>query len=262
MAAQDETPRTGVEQFSLTGRVAVVTGASSGLGAGFARALAAAGADVVLAARRVDRLHDIAREVEKHGVRALPVRCDVVSPDDCAAVVDRAVAELGAVDVLVNNAGVGTAVPALRETPEEFRSVVDVNLMGAYWMAQSCARVMRPGSSIINVASALALVKPFAPQAAYVASKAGLVGLTRDLAQQWSGRKGIRVNAIAPGYFATDMTEAAPRAALTEFLEHSTPLKRMGKPHELDGAVVFLAGDASTYVTGITLPVDGGMSGH
>ncbi|MER6112466.1 SDR family NAD(P)-dependent oxidoreductase [Streptomyces hirsutus] len=262
MAAQDETHRTGVEQFSLTGRVAVVTGASSGLGAGFARALAAAGADVVLAARRVDRLHDIAREVEKYGVRALPVRCDVVSPDDCAAVVDRAVAELGAVDVLVNNAGVGTAVPALRETPEEFRSVVDVNLMGAYWMAQSCARVMRPGSSIINVASALALVKPFAPQAAYVASKAGLVGLTRDLAQQWSGRKGIRVNAIAPGYFATDMTEAAPRAALTEFLEHSTPLKRMGKPHELDGAVVFLAGDASTYVTGITLPVDGGMSGH
>ncbi|MEU6526123.1 glucose 1-dehydrogenase [Streptomyces sp. NPDC046924] len=262
MTADDPTPRTGVAQFSLTGKVAIVTGASSGLGAGFARALAAAGADVVLAARRVDRLHDIARQVEKSGVRALPVRCDVVSPDDCAAVAERAVAELGAVDVLVNNAGVGTAVPALRETPQEFRSVVDVNLMGAYWMAQSCARVMRPGSSIINVASALALVKPFAPQAAYVASKAGLVGLTRDLAQQWSGRKGIRVNAIAPGYFATDMTEAAPRAALTEFLEHSTPLKRMGEPHELDGAVVFLAGDASTYVTGITLPVDGGMSGH
>ncbi|MGW1546867.1 SDR family NAD(P)-dependent oxidoreductase [Streptomyces sp. NPDC002346] len=262
MAADQSAPRTGVEQFSLTDKVAIVTGASSGLGAGFARALAAAGADVVLAARRVDRLHELAREVEKLGVRALPVRCDVVSPDDCAAVVERAVAEFSAVDVLVNNAGIGTAVPALRETPEEFRHVVDVNLMGAYWMAQKCARVMRPGSSIINVSSALALVKPFAPQAAYVASKAALIGLTRDLAQQWSGRKGIRVNAIAPGYFATDMTEAAPRAALTEFLEYSTPLKRMGEPHELDGVVVFLAGDASTYVTGITLPVDGGMSGH
>lgn len=249
-------------QFSLEGKVAVVTGASSGLGAGFARALAEAGADVVLAARRADRLDEVAREIEKYGVRALPVRCDVAVPEDCTAVVERAVAELGHVDVLVNNAGVGTAVPALRESPDEFRRVLDVNLMGAYWMAQACARVMPPGSSIVNIASVLALIKSFAPQAAYSASKAGLVGLTRDLAQQWSGRKGIRVNAIAPGYFVTDMTDEIPRPVLDEFIGFTSPFGRLGEPHELDGAVVFLASSASSYVTGITLPVDGGMSGH
>jgi NAD(P)-dependent dehydrogenase (short-subunit alcohol dehydrogenase family) len=254
--------RKGVEQFSLAGKVAVVTGASSGLGAGFAQALGAAGADVVLAARRADRLDYVAREVEKHGVRAVPVRCDVSSPDDCTAVVAHAVADLGRVDVLINNAGVGTAVPALREPPEEFRRVVDINLMGAYWMAQACARVMEPGSSIVNIASVLALIKSFAPQAAYAASKAGLVGLTRDLAQQWSGRKGIRVNAIAPGYFATDMTDEIPRPVLDQFIDQSSPLQRLGRADELDGAVVFLASDASSYITGVTLPVDGGMSGH
>lgn len=254
--------RRGVEQFSLAGKVAVVTGASSGLGAGFAEALGAAGADVVLAARRVDLLDEVAGRVEKHGVRALPLRCDVSSPDDCTEVVRQGVAGLGRIDILVNNAGVGTAVPALRESPEEFRRVVDVNLMGAYWMAQACARVMEPGSSIINIASVLALIKSFAPQAAYAASKAGLVGLTRDLAQQWSGRKGIRVNAIAPGYFGTDMTDEIPRPMLDEFIGQMSPLQRLGQAHELDGAVVFLASDASSYITGVTLPVDGGMSGH
>ncbi|GAA1518668.1 glucose 1-dehydrogenase [Nocardioides humi] len=239
-----------------------MTGASSGLGAGFARALAAAGADVVLAARREDRLTALAEELRSGGTRALAVRCDVASPEDCAAVVDRAVAELGAIDILVNNAGVGTAVPALKETPEQFRGVIDVNLLGAYWMAQAAGAVMRPGSSIVNIASVLALIKSFAPQAAYAASKAGLVGLTRDLAQQWSGRRGIRVNAIAPGYFVTDMTDEIPRPMLDEFVGHHSPLGRLGEPHELDGALLFLASDASSYVTGITLPVDGGMSGH
>ncbi|GAA4752668.1 glucose 1-dehydrogenase [Nocardioides endophyticus] len=248
--------------FSLDGKVAVVTGASSGLGAGFARALATAGADVVLAARRIDLLEGVASEVEAIGVRAVVQRCDVSVPEDCAALVAHAMAELGHVDILVNNAGIGTAVPALRESPEEFRRVLDVNLMGAYWMAQECARVMQPGSSIINIASVLALIKSFAPQAAYSASKAGLVGLTRDLAQQWSGRRGIRVNTIAPGYFATDMTDEVPREMLQEFIDHTSPLKRLGEPHELDGAVVFLASAASSYVTGITLPIDGGMSGH
>lgn len=135
------------------------------------------------------------------------MRTDVTDPRDCQALVRTAMDEFGRVDILVNNAGVGTSVPATRETPEQFRSVVDLNLNGCYWMAQECGRVMRPGSSIINVSSVLGLTTAGLPQAAYASSKAGLIGLTRDLAQQWTGRRGIRVNAIAPGYFASEMTD-------------------------------------------------------
>ncbi|GHE84300.1 beta-ketoacyl-ACP reductase [Amycolatopsis deserti] len=251
-----------LDLFRLDGKVAVVTGASSGLGAGFARALAEAGADVVLAARRTDRLAEVASDIRGAGRRALAVAADVSDPDSCASLVSRAVAEFGAVDVLVNNAGVGTAIPATRESPEDFRRVIDVNLNGAYWAAQACGRVMRPGSSIVNISSVLALIKSYAPQAAYAASKAGVIGLTRDLAQQWSGRKGIRVNAIAPGYFASEMTADIPEETLMPFIRQHSPLGRLGRQHELDAAVVFLAGDASSYITGTTLAVDGGMSGH
>ncbi|HEY7429096.1 MAG TPA: SDR family NAD(P)-dependent oxidoreductase, partial [Streptosporangiaceae bacterium] len=156
-----------LERFSLAGKVALVTGASSGLGAGFALALAQAGADVVLAARRQDGLDAARRAVEKLGRSALAVPTDVTDPDACRAVVQAAVARFGRLDVLVNNAGMGTAVPALREPPEQFRQVIDVNLMGAYWMAQAAAQVMPPGSSIVNIASVLGLIKSFWPQAAY-----------------------------------------------------------------------------------------------
>ena len=135
---------------------------------------------------------------------------DVAEPEDCQRLVDETVAQLGRVDVLVNNAGVGTAVPATRETVEQFRTVIDVNLNGCYWMAQACGRVMQPGSSIVNISSILGITTAGLPQAAYAASKAGLIGLTRDLAQQWTGRKGIRVNALAPGFFASEMTEQYP----------------------------------------------------
>ena len=145
-----------LDRFRLDGKVAIVTGASSGLGVGFARALAEAGADVALGARRVERLADTARIVEDLGRRVLTVGTDVSRPEDCTALVEAAVAQLGRVDVLVNNAGIGTAVPATRETPEEFRQVIDVNLNGCYWMAQAAAAVMEPGSSIVNVSSILA----------------------------------------------------------------------------------------------------------
>jgi NAD(P)-dependent dehydrogenase (short-subunit alcohol dehydrogenase family) len=250
--------RTVLDLFRLDGRVAIVTGASSGLGAVFARALAEAGADVVLGARRAERLADTVAAVEDVGRRALAVRTDVTRPEDCQALVDAAVAEFGAVDVLVNNAGVGTAVPATRETPEQFREVVDVNLHGCYWMAQACGRVMRPGSSIVNVSSVLGLTTAGLPQAAYAASKAGLIGLTRDLAQQWTGRKGIRVNALAPGFFTSEMTDSYTEG----YLESQLPrvlVGRMGHPQELAAALVFLVSDASGYVTGTTLPVEGGM---
>jgi NAD(P)-dependent dehydrogenase (short-subunit alcohol dehydrogenase family) len=251
-----------LDSFSLDGRVAIVTGASSGLGAGFARALADAGADVVLAARRTDRLTAVAAEIEATGRRVLSVQTDVTSPDDCTALAEAAVSDLGRLDILVNNAGVGTAVPALHETPDEFRGVVEVNLLGAYWMAQACARVMEPGSSIINIASVLGMVKSWAPQAAYAASKAGLIGLTRDLANQWSGRKGIRVNALAPGYFSSEMTDQIPVEVVQGYLMSHTPLGRMGEQSELDAAVIFLASPAASYITGVTLPVDGGLTMH
>lgn len=251
-----------LDLYRLDSRVAVVTGASSGLGAAFAVALAEAGADVALAARREDKLAATAAAVEAAGRRALMVRTDVSDPDQCSALAARTVNELGRVDVLINNAGVGAAVPALRERPDDFRRVLDVNLMGAYWMAQACAREMTPGSSIVNVASTLALIAPPAPQAAYAASKAGLVGLTRDLSAQWAGRRGIRVNALAPGYVATEMTAEVPTEMLDAFIGARSPLQRLGDPAEITAAMLFLASPASGYVTGSTLAVDGGMSGH
>ncbi|MGB9302440.1 MAG: SDR family oxidoreductase [Mycobacterium sp.] len=248
-----------LDRFRIDDRVAVVTGASSGLGVAFAQALAEAGAHVVLGARRVDRLAETRALVEAAGRRAIAVRTDVTDPSDCQALVRAAMAEFGRVDILVNNAGVGTAVPATRETPEQFRSVVDLNLNGCYWMAQECGRVMQPGSSIINVSSVLGLTTAGLPQAAYASSKAGLIGLTRDLAQQWTGRRGIRVNAIAPGYFASEMTDQFDAEYFDATIVPRTLCGRLGEPEELSAALLFLASDASSYVTGITLPVEGGM---
>ncbi|GAB2974101.1 SDR family NAD(P)-dependent oxidoreductase [Saccharothrix stipae] len=247
-----------LDKFRLDGQVAIVTGASSGLGVAFAKGLAEAGADVVLAARRVDRLKDTARLVESAGRRALVVQADVAQPDDCREVA-RAAAEFGPVHVLVNNAGVASAVPASRETPEQFLGVMDVNLNGTYWMAQAAAAVMTGGGSIINVSSVLGLVSGGLPQAAYSASKAGVIGLTRDLAQQWTGRKGIRVNAIAPGYFASEMTDQYPEGYLEAHIS-KLPMGRVGDPEELAAAVVFLASAAGGYTTGTTFVVDGGVT--
>lgn len=248
-----------LDRFSLAGKVAVVTGASSGLGVAFARGLAEAGADVVIAARRLDRLPATATLVEAAGRRALTARTDVTDPDDCTALVEAAMGAFGRVDVLVNNAGRGSAVPATREAPEQFRAVLEVNLMGAYWMAQACGRVMQPGSSIVNVSSVLGLRSMGLPQAAYASSKAGLLGLTRDLSTQWAGRRGIRVNAVAPGVFPSEMSDELPDAVVSAVLA-TAPLPRVGDPEELAAAVVFLASDAASYITGVTLAVDGGWT--
>jgi len=245
--------------FSLEDRVAIVTGASSGLGVAFAQACAQAGADVVLAARRTDKLGATAELVSATGRRVLTVQTDVVDPEQCQTVVDRAMEEFGRVDVLVNNAGIGTAVPATRETPEEFRAVVDVNLHGSYWAAQACAKVMQPGSSIVNISSILGLTTAGLPQAAYSASKAAIVGLTRDLAQQWGSRKGIRVNAIAPGFFKSEMTDQYKPDYL-DSLATRFVLPRMGDPAELAATLVWLASPAAGYVTGQTIAVDGGVT--
>jgi NAD(P)-dependent dehydrogenase (short-subunit alcohol dehydrogenase family) len=248
-----------LDMFRLDGKVAIVTGASSGLGVAFAQALAEAGADVVLGARRVEKLEQTRGLVEAVGRRAVVVQTDVADPDACQRLVDTAMSELGRVDVLVNNAGIGTAVPATRERPEEFRAVIEVNLNGCYWMAQACGRVMQRGSSIVNISSVLGLTTGGLPQAAYSASKAALIGLTRDLAQQWTGRKGIRVNALAPGFFASEMTEQYPEGYL-DAMAPRIPAGRKGEGAELAAALVFLASDAGGYVTGQTLAVDGGMT--
>jgi NAD(P)-dependent dehydrogenase (short-subunit alcohol dehydrogenase family) len=248
-----------LDRFRLDGKVAVVTGASSGLGAAFATGLAEAGADLAICARRADRLQQTAEQVRALGRRCHAVTADVAEPSDCARVVEEAVAELGRVDVLVNNAGIGTAVPATRETPEEFRRVIDINLNGSYWMAQACGRVMGPGSSIVNIGSVLGSTTAALPQAAYSSSKAAIIGLTRDLAQQWTGRKGIRVNALAPGFFASEMTETYPDGYLDLAMQR-VPAGRKGDPHELAATAVWLASDAGGYVTGQMIPVDGGLT--
>ena len=248
-----------LDRFSLDGKVAVVTGASSGLGAAFSLGLGQAGADVVLGARRAGKLATTRDVVTGLGRRAIAVTTDVSSPADCQALVDAAMAEFGRVDILVNNAGVSSAAPASRETPEAFARVIDINLNGCYWMAQACGRVMQPGSTIINIASVLALTTAGLPQAAYTASKAGLLGLTRDLAQQWAGRKGIRVNALAPGFFPSEMTDEY-RPGYLEGQLGRVPMGRAGDPEELTAALVFLASDASSYINGQTLVVDGGLT--
>ncbi|SED15664.1 SDR family NAD(P)-dependent oxidoreductase [Rhodococcus koreensis] len=248
-----------LDKFSLTDRVVVVTGASSGLGVAFAQAAAEAGADVVLAARRTDRLEKTAELVRAAGRQALCVAMDIVDPAQAQNMIDEAMEKFGRVDVLVNNAGVGTAVPATRETPEQFRQVVDINLNGSYWAAQAAGRVMKPGSAIVNIASVLGLTTAGLPQAAYAASKAGVIGLTRDLAQQWGARKGIRVNAIAPGFFETEMTDQYQDGYL-ESMKSRLVLGRFGDPEELAATVVWLASDAAAYVTGQTIAVDGGIT--
>ncbi|MEA2422501.1 MAG: hypothetical protein QOF55_1600 [Thermoleophilaceae bacterium] len=247
-----------LDLFKLDGKVAIVTGASSGLGVAFAQGLAEAGADIAICARRVEKLEQTRSKVEATGRRCIAVQADVAKPEDCQRVVDETVGQLGKVDVLINNAGIGTAVPATREDPDEFRRVIDINLNGSYWMAQACGRAMKDGGSIVNIGSVLGSTTAGLPQAAYAASKAAIIGLTRDLAQQWTGRKGIRVNALAPGFFASEMTEQYPDGYLDAMMIR-VPSGRAGDPRELTAAAIFLASDASAYVTGILLPVDGGM---
>jgi NAD(P)-dependent dehydrogenase (short-subunit alcohol dehydrogenase family) len=248
-----------LDLFRLDGRVAIVTGASSGFGVAFAKALAEAGADVALGARRVDRLNETRTLVESTGRRAIAVGTDVSDPSACEALVTATIAEFGRVDILINNAGVGAAVPAIRESPEEFQAVMDVNLNGCYWMAQAAARAMTSGGAIVNVASIAAIRSLGLPQAAYSASKGGLVALTRDLAQQWSGRRGIRINAVLPGLFETEMTGDFFAEKIQDQLPR-IPLGRGGRPEELAAAVLFLASDAASYLTGEAVVVDGGRT--
>jgi NAD(P)-dependent dehydrogenase (short-subunit alcohol dehydrogenase family) len=248
-----------MDLFSLEGRTAIVTGASSGLGVQMARALHDAGATVVLAARRADRLKALADDLE----RSLPLVCDVADDGELDDLVAATMDNYGRVDVLVNNAGTGAPIAALDESVDAFRDTIAVNLTATFALSQKVGRHMLAAGqgSIVNVASILGMVGAgmFA-SASYASSKGAVIQLTRDLAAQWA-RGGVRVNALAPGWFETEMTADmfADEKAMT-LVRRKTPMARPGRAGELDGALVYLASDASSFVTGQVLAVDGGWT--
>ena len=243
------------KRFDLSGKVALVTGASSGLGAHFARCLAGAGAAVVLAARRADRLASLQAELGEQGATVSAVDLDVQSGASIAAALDAA----GRLDIVVNNAGISIVKPALEMPEEDWDSVVDTNLRGAWLVAQGAAKRWvadkRPGA-IVNIASILGL-RTIGQVAPYNASKAGLIHLTRALAMEWA-RHDIRVNAICPGYIETEMNGPFWKTPGGQRLIERIPQRRIGRPEHLDGALLLLASEAGAFMTGSVVTVDGG----
>lgn len=244
-----------MKPFDLSGKTALVTGASSGLGEHFARCLGAAGAAVVLAARRADRLKVLQAELAGRGVTASAVDLDVTSSESIAAALETA----GHIDIVVNNAGISIVKPALDMPEQDWDSVVDTNLRGAWLMAQGAARrwvaAKKPGV-IVNIASILGL-RTIGQVAPYNASKAGLIHLTRALAMEWA-RYNIRINAICPGYIETEMNSAFWKTPGGQKLIDRIPQRRIGKPEHLDGALLLLSSDAGEFMTGSVITVDGG----
>lgn len=247
--------------FDLSGKVAIVTGASRGLGQYFGRALAGAGADLVITSRSAERLGEFRAEIEAMGRRALPLELDVRELSSIEAMVEAAHDHYGTIDILINNAGLNIRKPAVEITWEDWNTVLDTNLRGSFFVAQAVAKKMIPRryGRIVNIGSVTS-VFGYAGITPYCASRGGVKQMTMSLADDW-GDYGITVNCLAPGWFKTEQNKVLyENAAWVAYLEDRIPLSRAGTPHDLDGAVVFLASDASGYVTGQTLLVDGGIS--
>ncbi len=247
------------ELFSLQGKIALVTGASSGLGAHFAEVLAAAGATVVAAARRRERLEELVDKIEQSGGKALAVSLDITDKNNVMAALEQVEAEAGPIDVLVNNAGVADSRYSLKVDEESWDFVMDANLKGAWRLAREVAAravARQAPASIVNIASILGIGVTFG-ESTYAASKAGLIQLTRSMAMEL-GRKGVRVNALCPGYFATEMNADFLNSDAGKEFMGKTPMGRVGDVTELSGALLLLASDAGSYINGVALPVDGG----
>ena len=248
-------------QFDLSGRTAVVTGASRGLGQYLGRALARAGADLVITSRRLADLRSFQGEIESMGRRAVPLELDVRDGESIRSMAQAALRSVGTIDILVNNAGCNVRKPALDITWDDWNRVLDTNLRGSFFVAQALAPHMigRGYGRIINIGSVTS-VFGYAGIGPYCASRGGIKQLTMSLADEW-GSHGVTVNCLAPGWFKTQQNAVLyENERWVEYLNDRIPLKRPGQPNDLDGAVVFLASDASAYITGQTLLVDGGIS--
>ncbi len=249
--------------FDLTGKSAIVTGASSGLGVQFALALARQGADVAIMARRVEKLEEVKKQVEALGVRCIAVPCDVLQTEQIARAVAQVKAEFGKIDILVNNAGVGKGCPAESQDDETWLSTINVNLNGVFYVAREVGKVMieQNYGKIINVGSIHSTVSMMgSPITAYCTSKGGVEMLTKSLASEWA-KHNITVNAIGPAYFPSEMTSAVlADAGFQQAVKAYCPMGRPGRDGELDGAIIYFASDASSYTTGQLLTIDGGWT--
>ena len=247
--------------FDLTGKTAIVTGASRGLGQYFGRALARAGANLVVTSRQAETLNEFKQEIESLGREALPLALDVRDYDSIQQMVESACKHYGQIDILVNNAGCNVRKPGTEVTWDDWNLVLNTNLRGTFFVAQAVAKKMIPRQygRIINIGSVTS-VFGFAGLAPYCASRGGVKQLTMSLADDW-GKFGITVNCLAPGWFKTEQTRALYEdQSWVDYLVDRIPLKRPGTPHDLDGAIVFLASDAAEYLTGQTMPIDGGIT--